>query len=588
MPSCLHAMPWPGAPACSRGSRAAAGRGAGSTSCSSTSCPAIEKNGGVEAAVRQEEAEQRRRLTPASTGCEVVWQFESESGWRSFSFDAGRNAEAAYNDGVSSTLIANEGKDYKMDFTGMTQENQGGRRRRVRRYLAAPPQLAVMWHHLASSFKSERRRCSDPDPLPELRDGVLERLETLAGAYAGPLLRGNRELPVPAWRNVHGDAHVVLAAASVAFLRLYAHTEDAPQLSFCCGYDQDELRSEMEEVLRQARHNPRPATLVLSEVRSPDGDIFGWLRKANDPHSRLDRLCQACVTLAHCRGTSHMPSLPPVHHAFDLAKRTQLIERPRGGTVFGGPPGPALDVRFRPERTLLEVAVELVQRGQKVAVVNAASAYHPGGGFLTGGRHALEEALCTQSTLYLSLARAAEMAAHQNLRDERGRRIHIPEHGCVLSPSVEVFRHGTNRGYAPMDKAVRLEAVLSMAMPNRNLAVTDSPYDRAPPQELQGLVQSKFQTVVEEAARAGARALVVPDAGCGAFGHDPRQVGWALGKVLRDYGGALQEVVLVGHPDFASAAYEAAGLAPPRPAREVTQQSRRGPPFPQRSRSSTR
>ena len=33
-------------------------------------------------------------------------------------------------------------------------------------------------------------------------------------------------------------------------------------------------------------------------------------------------------------------------------------------------------------------------RGQKVVAVNAASAYHAGGGFQTGGRHALEEAMC--------------------------------------------------------------------------------------------------------------------------------------------------------------------------------------------------
>ena len=29
--------------------------------------------------------------------------------------------------------------------------------------------------------------------------------------------------------------------------------------------------------------------------------------------------------------------------------------------------------------------------------------YHCGGGFMSGGRHALEEAICTQSTLYFSL-----------------------------------------------------------------------------------------------------------------------------------------------------------------------------------------
>merc|ERR1712113_983143 len=49
--------------------------------------------------------------------------------------------------------------------------------------------------------------------------------------------------------------------------------------------------------------------------------------------------------------------------------------------------------------TAMEVAVELAQARQKVAVVNAASAYHAGGGSSTGGRHALEEACCMTSTL---------------------------------------------------------------------------------------------------------------------------------------------------------------------------------------------
>ena len=35
-----------------------------------------------------------------------------------------------------------------------------------------------------------------------------------------------------------------------------------------------------------------------------------------------------------------------------------------------------------------------VLHGQRVVAVNAASAYHAGGGFQTGGRHALEEAMC--------------------------------------------------------------------------------------------------------------------------------------------------------------------------------------------------
>ena len=45
-----------------------------------------------------------------------------------------------------------------------------------------------------------------------------------------------------------------------------------------------------------------------------------------------------------------------------------------------------------------------------VQVVSAASAYHAGGGMMTGGRHALEEATCMQSTLYRSLEKGIQLA----------------------------------------------------------------------------------------------------------------------------------------------------------------------------------
>ncbi|CAE8649100.1 unnamed protein product, partial [Polarella glacialis] len=54
----------------------------------------------------------------------------------------------------------------------------------------------------------------------------------------------------------------------------------------------------------------------------------------------------------------------------------------------------------------LTIPVALTLRARhsdRVAVVSAASAYHCGGGFTSGGRHALEEATCVQTTLFESL-----------------------------------------------------------------------------------------------------------------------------------------------------------------------------------------
>eukprot|EP00928_Gymnodinium_smaydae_P028103 TRINITY_DN21529_c0_g1_i1.p1 TRINITY_DN21529_c0_g1~~TRINITY_DN21529_c0_g1_i1.p1 ORF type:complete len:297 (+),score=35.51 TRINITY_DN21529_c0_g1_i1:59-892(+) len=128
---------------------------------------------------------------------------------------------------------------------------------------------------------------------------------------------------------------------------------------------------------------------------------------------------------------------------------------------------------------VFDVAVERCRKGQRVAAVNAASAYHSGGGFTTGGRHALEEAMCVQSTLYASLERGEMLAKELGVkpstaavpttaRDGKPWRAHLPVDGVLFSPHVEIFRGGTLDGYPFFDVApAELEAVVSVAMPNR-------------------------------------------------------------------------------------------------------------------------
>ena len=97
--------------------------------------------------------------------------------------------------------------------------------------------------------------------------------------------------------------------------------------------------------------------------------------------------------------------------------------------------------------TVLAVATKLARKGEKVAAVNAASAYHAGGGFTTGGRHALEEAMCMQSSLFLSLqkgmrlAEAAETSAPSWVKPKVQRDgskwvPHLPDDGVLLSPKA--------------------------------------------------------------------------------------------------------------------------------------------------------
>lgn len=208
--------------------------------------------------------------------------------------------------------------------------------------------------------------------------------------------------------------------------------------------------------------------------------------------------------------------------------------------------------------TVYEEAVKQASQGKRVVAVSAASSYHTGGGFKSGGRHALEESMCVQSTLFESLQKAERQAKESNVicpawiepkQNKAGVdwHRHIPDDGVVLSPYVEVFRGGTNDGY-PFEEAVaKLEAVISVAMPNCNDGMSDSPVDKHPSRENYiAQLKYKWRAVLSAAAHCtSGDTLVVPDAGCGVFKNEPDQVGAALGHVLRqEFPKTFKEIII--------------------------------------------
>ncbi|CAJ1415973.1 unnamed protein product [Effrenium voratum] len=288
---------------------------------------------------------------------------------------------------------------------------------------------------------------------------------------------------------------------------------------------------------------------------------FDWIRFANDKQDRDLRAETAALTLKACLARGYqLNAVVPLQRVDALLEGTKLIKLDEVA---------ASNSRARlsaESSTALGCALRRAQRGEKVAVLGAASAYHPCGGFRTGGRHALEESMCVQSSLCLSLQRAVWLSSHggvqvpipERLRQD-GRRdwfCYIPEQGAVLSPFVEVFRKGSDEGYAFLSAPVELAAVVSVAMPNKNPSVKDSPLDA--PQDAaayKALLVSKFQVALGAASLAGASTCVVPGVGCGIFKNDPGDMGAALKEAMARGCGKLREVVLAGvPPEFAKAA----------------------------------
>lgn len=215
----------------------------------------------------------------------------------------------------------------------------------------------------------------------------------------------------------------------------------------------------------------------------------------------------------------------------------------------------------------LKVAERLAREGHRVATVNAASCYHAGGGFYTGGRHALEEAMCLETTLMKSLDAAVMMAKEQGVtvsehavpaRPRGGGEweCHIPVDGVILSPHVEQFRGSTLDGYPFFPEPVELAAIVSMAMPNASNRIRDAPVDVPSDHQVYlDMIHLKFKALLGAVVKAGATHLVMPDAGCGVYGNDGAVVGHAFGKVLKEhFPNALLEVHLAGGKFFVEAA----------------------------------
>jgi len=316
-------------------------------------------------------------------------------------------------------------------------------------------------------------------------------------------------------------------------------------------------------------------------ARTKEG--YDWVRTANGPGDRLKRLAGASATLQAIWAKGYMlPNGKAVRLQYvdTMLQHTRLRYAEQRLDLSSAPGRVAARmIQLTSEGTVLDHALRLKAEGKQPAAINAASAYHIGGGVMTGGRHALEEAFCMSTTLVKSLQAAQRQQIDEHLAGVGAAgssaagipsldlHMHIPEDACVVSPVVDVFREGSDQGYAFRETPVQLCAVLSVAMYNRNSRVKDSPMDAPQPLEAyRSGVLKKFQAVLLAAIETGADALVVPDVGCGAFHNDPIEVGSLFGAALREapLEGRLTDIVLCGSPEFNAAADNAfRGLAPP-------------------------
>eukprot|EP00403_Amphidinium_massartii_P021488 CAMPEP_0178389928 /NCGR_PEP_ID=MMETSP0689_2-20121128/10381_1 /TAXON_ID=160604 /ORGANISM="Amphidinium massartii, Strain CS-259" /LENGTH=666 /DNA_ID=CAMNT_0020010417 /DNA_START=64 /DNA_END=2061 /DNA_ORIENTATION=+ len=297
---------------------------------------------------------------------------------------------------------------------------------------------------------------------------------------------------------------------------------------------------------------------------------WDWIRHSNDEIHRLTRLdagelLQETFKKGGYALQQESGEVAKVKYTClkQLVQGTRVLSMKEGLPALAKDPGYMMELEYGKGISCIDKAetMALQKPPLRPATINAASAFHAGGGFTTGGRHALEEAFCSQSTLYLSLEKAMaifEAGCAKGLYrkdDIPGYHRHIPADGCILSPSVEIFRGSTDQGYHAFTKSIPVAAVVSVAMFNKNRGVRDAPVDApSDSKEYEDGVLKKFTAMLHAAALSGADSIIIPDVGCGVFQNDPAVCGKILGQALHKYRTRFKRAVFTGNDKFFTAA----------------------------------
>lgn len=237
----------------------------------------------------------------------------------------------------------------------------------------------------------------------------------------------------------------------------------------------------------------------------------------------------------------------------DATLKDAICESKRG-TKFYAPgtilPAPEMLARFSenahilvsPERTLQAAGK---YAGQKVTVLNFASATNPGGGVLRGSS-AQEEALCRCSTLYPCLLGNDLWQSYYQMHRERHDVTYTD--ACIYTPGVLVIKTDTNFPQRlPRDKIYSVDVITCAApnlhpQPNNYMNPGYGNPVRLTREQLRALHLQRARKILSVAAIHKTEVLILGAFGCGAFCNPPEVVAGAFREVLPDFVHAFRTV----------------------------------------------
>ena len=176
----------------------------------------------------------------------------------------------------------------------------------------------------------------------------------------------------------------------------------------------------------------------------------------------------------------------------------------------------------------IDVAERLISMGYDPAILNLASAKHPGGGY-HHGTSAQEESLCRSSNLVLSLYQYADPEIMPCVAESGVpiKQIGYPldiNYGGIYTPNVSFFRNGMRKFFTIRENPFRCDVITVAALSFTGLPDYSGEYEtrfRSPSggftAEGEEIMLNKIRTIFRLGLDHGKNALVLGAFGCGAY-----------------------------------------------------------------------
>lgn len=221
-------------------------------------------------------------------------------------------------------------------------------------------------------------------------------------------------------------------------------------------------------------------------------------------------------------------------------KDTKLYDNPTVSVLTGSVDNVLCDITVTNSRTF-EAAIRksIDCPDKKIAVLNFASATHPGGGVKTGAS-AQEECLCRCSTLYPTLTQ--DWLWRKYYKKNRNMRDNLHTDACIYSPDIIICKSDTDFPERLPEEEWHKVDVISCAAPNlrREPVNQYNPESgkgvKMTPEKLYDLHLRRAKGILNTAAIHGVDILITGAFGCGAFANDPHTVAEAWRDAVSDYG----------------------------------------------------